>query len=92
MPVHLTSRILTAHWTLTLLIMMGAALIFGLSTLNLYTLVQANFSLIARHGSMALLEGGLLQMLELSAYGVVGVLAYVVVKACERVLVERLLG
>ncbi|MFD2183575.1 hypothetical protein [Rhodoplanes azumiensis] len=92
MPVPPIRRLLTTHWTLTLLIMMAAALTFGLSTLNLYALVQANIGLIARHGTMALLDGGLLQTLELLAYGLVGVLAYVVVKACERVLVERLLG
>jgi hypothetical protein len=85
-------RILTFHWLSTLLLMALFALVFGLSTLNLFIMVEANFSLIARHGSMALLDGGLRQLGELAGYGLVALAAYLLLKACEKVLVERILG
>jgi hypothetical protein len=84
-------RILTFHWLSTLLLMALFALVFGLATLNLFVLVEANFTLIARHGSMALLDGGLRQLVELSGYGLVALAAYALFKACEKVLAERVL-
>lgn len=88
----LLKRILTFHWATTLLLMAFLALVFGLTTLNLFVLVQASFSLILRHGVMALMDGGLVQIVELSAYGFVAIVSYVLIKACEHVLVERILG
>ncbi len=85
-------RILTFHWATTLLLMALFALVFGLTTLNLFVLVQASFSLILRHGVMALMDGGLAQIVELSVYGFVAIVSYVLIKACEHVLVERILG
>jgi hypothetical protein len=86
----LLKRILTFHWVITLLVLMLCALVFGLSTLNLFVMVQANFSLIARHGVMALMDGGLLQIGELTVNGAVAIVSYVLIKACEHVLVERI--
>ncbi len=84
-------RILTFHWLSTLLLMALFALVFGLSTLNLFVLLEANFTLIARNGVMALLDGGLRQLGELAGYGLVALATYVLLKACEKVLVERIL-
>lgn len=84
-------RILTFHWLSTLLLMALFALVFGLSTLNLFVLLEANFALIARNGSMALLDGGLRQLGELAGYGMLALAAYLLLKACEKVLVERIL-
>lgn len=86
----LLRRILTFHWLTTLLLMALFGLVFGLTTLNLFVLVQANFSLIARHGVMALLDGGLLQLAELTGYGLAAIVCYVLIKACEHGLVERI--
>ncbi|MEZ5787301.1 MAG: hypothetical protein R3D62_12735 [Xanthobacteraceae bacterium] len=88
----LLRRVLKFHWLTTLMLMALFGLVFGLTTLNLFVLVQANFSLIARHGAMALLDGGLLQLVELTVYGLVAVVSYVLIKACEHVLVERIFG
>ena len=88
----LLKRILTFHWTTTLLLMALLALVFGLMTLNLFVLVQANFSLITQHGAMALMDGGLAQLVELVGYGVVAIVCYVLIKACEHVLVDRVLN
>lgn len=85
-------RILTFHWLITLVLMALLALVFGLMSFNQFMLLQANFALIAHHGAMALLEGALQQLLELVASGFVAVVCYVLIKACERVLVERILG
>ena len=49
------------------------------------------FTLIARNGSMALLDGGLRQLGELAGYGLVALVAYLLLRACEKVLVERIL-
>ena len=40
---------------------------------------------------MALLDGGLRQLGELAGYGLVALATYVLLKACEKVLVERIL-
>lgn len=88
----LLKQILRFHWGTTLLLLMLFALVFGLSTLNLFVLVQANFALIAHYGAMALMDGGLAQLAELVFYGVIAVVSYILIKACERLLVERILG
>jgi hypothetical protein len=84
-------RILNYHWTVTLLLMALFGLVLGIVTLDLFMLVQANFSLIAEHGVMALLDGGLLQLAELTVLGFVALVSYVLIRACEEVLVAQIL-
>ncbi len=84
--------ILTAHWLLTLFIMGLAGLAFGICTYSLFDLIRANFALVAEHGWIALQDGAAMQLVELVIYGYLGILAYIVLKACEKVLVEKLLG
>jgi len=84
-------RVLTFHWLSTLLLMGVFALAFGLLSLNLFMILRANIGLIARHGAMALIDGAFVQLLGLVVYGYLGVLCFLLFKACERVLVERLL-
>jgi hypothetical protein len=84
-------RVLTCHWTVSLLMMGLFGAVFSLSLLNLITLLNANLRLIARHGEHVLFEGALQQLAELTALGYVAVIAYVLFKVCECALVQRIL-
>jgi hypothetical protein len=84
-------RILTFHWLSTLILMGVFALAFGLLSLNLFMILRANINLIAAHGAMALMDGAFVQLLGLIGYGYLAVACFLLFKACEKVLVERLL-
>ena len=79
------------HWALTLVFMALSAVCFGLTSLNLFHLFEANLNYIITNGRMALTDGGLEQLLELIGYGFLSLASYLVLKACEKVLVERIL-
>ena len=81
-------KALTFHWLTTLLLMGVFGLIFGLSSFNLFHLIVANLTFIARHGAMAIMEGALEQLFWLVFYGYLAVVAYVLIKACERALMD----
>lgn len=87
---RLLKRVLTFHWFTTVLLMGLFALLFGLSSLNIFALLHANFELVARHGAMALMDGALRQMIELLGYGYLSVIFYLLFKAAERALTERI--
>ena len=87
---RLLKQILTFHWFTTLLLMGVFALLFGLVSLNIFMLLHSNFALIARHGAMALMDGALAQLIELLAYGYLSVIFYLLFKAAERALIERI--
>jgi hypothetical protein len=61
---------------------------FGALTLDLARLVEANLSFLLHHGSDALAEGGLRQLLEIWAGAVVAIAAYLLFKVCEAALVQ----
>jgi hypothetical protein len=63
---------------------------FGLGTLNLFYLLQANLAVIASHGAMALLDGAASQLAGLVATLALSMLGYLVFKTCEHELVSRL--
>ncbi|MES2772480.1 MAG: hypothetical protein V4623_11030 [Pseudomonadota bacterium] len=74
-------------------VLMGLAFIgFGLASLNLLYLLQANMALILEYGAMVLLDGALQQLLELLGLGTLGLACYLLFKVCEKILVERLSG
>lgn len=89
---RLLKCVLTSHWLLTLAVMCLCALAFGLISLNLFAMLRANLDLISAHGAMALFDGALEQLVQLAVYGGLSVVVYVLFKACERVLVERILS
>ncbi len=65
-------------------VMMGLAFFsFGVGSLNLFFLLQANGTLLLEFGWVAVMEGGLLQLVELLATGYASMAAYIVFKACE---------
>jgi hypothetical protein len=84
--------LLNYHPLLTLFLMGLFGLGFGLVSINIFAMLHANFGLIARHGAMALVDGALLQMIELVLYGYLALVFYVLLKACEFILVRRLVG
>ena len=56
---------------------------FGLGTLNLIYVTQANAHLLLEHGWQAALDGGLWQLAEIVFTGYASLVAYIVFKACE---------
>lgn len=71
---------------------MGLAFVgFGFTSLNLLYLIRANVGLVIEHGGMALLDGALQQIFELTVSGFLGLAMYLVFKVCEHILVDKLL-
>ncbi len=81
---------LSRHWLLAWGLMGVSFVLFGLLTLNLLQLFNANLNFLAANGVDAIRDGGLLQLFELLATGYLAVGCYVAFKFCEKVLVERL--
>lgn len=75
---------------LTFLVLVVAFLVFGAGTYNLFLLLKANLELIAEHGWQALADGAAQQFVELMLTAVFSMVAYVLFKACEHRLVQRL--
>ena len=65
---------------------------FALCSFNLFELFHANFQLIATYGVMAAFDGGLLQLLELAAWGYLALALYVVFKGCLDGLLHRIMA
>lgn len=74
--------ILRPYWV-CFLVMGLSFLAFGLGTLNLIFVLKANAELLVTHGWIALVDGGLEQLLEILLTGYASLMAYVVFKACE---------
>jgi hypothetical protein len=83
-------RIVLPRTWLVFILLVASFLAFGLGTLNLILLLQANVELIVTHGWRALMDGALLQLLEIVLTSVASMAAYVVFKACENRLVAWL--
>jgi hypothetical protein len=66
---------------------MGGVALF---TFDLFTIFRANFNLLTSYGAMALLDGGLLQLVELVCWGYLGVACYIVFKGCVDGLLARI--
>jgi hypothetical protein len=74
---------------LTFLIMGMAVAGLALCSFNLLFLFQANSQLIFTYGAMAAFDGGLLQFIELTAWGYLALACYVVVEGCLEGLLTR---
>lgn len=74
--------ILSRFW-LCFLVMGISFFGFGIGTLNLIHVFQANAQLLLAHGWQALWDGGFQQLVEILATGYASLLAYIVFKACE---------
>ena len=85
----LRRHVLARPW-LALVVMAFSFLAFGVGTLNLIFQLQANLALLAEHGWLAVMEGGLLQLVLLLLNGILAMLAWLMFKACEVSLVQWL--
>jgi hypothetical protein len=89
-PLPLLSRLFHGPAWLTFLVMGIAAGSLALCSFNLLFLFQANFNLLFAYGATAAFDGGLLQFLELTAWGYLALAFYVVFKGCLDGLLRRI--
>ncbi len=54
----------------------------GVCSYNMFELFRANFDFVTKYGLMAVVDGGLLQLVELIAWGYLALACYVVFKGC----------
>jgi len=85
------NRMFRRSTLLTFVIMMLSALGFGILSYNIFLLFSANIIFISENGLMGLKEGGFYQLILLILNGSVSLFFYIVFKACEKTLVEKLL-
>ena len=84
------SRLLHFHPALTFAIMAAAFAAFSLGTVEIFHMLSANLDFIARFGAVALMEGAAHQLAGLLLTLAAALACYLLFKACERVLVDRL--
>jgi len=80
---HWFQRVVLSRVWLSFIVMGLSFFAFGVGSLNLFFLLKANTALLLEHGWLAVMEGGLQQLLELLFTGYASMLAYTVFKACE---------
>lgn len=80
---RLFQRVVLARLWLTFVVLALSFFVGALGTLNLVNLLTANLQLLREHGTMAVMDGALSQLGELTVQGAVSCIAYVVFKTCE---------
>ncbi|WPC06477.1 hypothetical protein ACSX1C_08935 [Pseudomonas sp. MBLB4123] len=83
-------RWLCRHPVVSFLLMTGSFLAFGYFTLDLVQLIGSNAAFIVRHGWLALMSGGLLQLGELTLIALLAMACYLLFRLCEQALLQRL--
>lgn len=83
-------RRLQRQWWLALIVMGLSFVLFGITSLNLIDALRANVGFLLRHGTDAIRDGGLIQLLELVIFGYLAAGFYVIFKVCEKALVKRI--
>jgi hypothetical protein len=86
----LLNRLFHGPAWLTFLIMGMALGGLALCSFNLLFLFQANSRLIFTYGAMAAFDGGLLQFIELAAWGYLALACFIVVETCREGLLSRI--
>ena len=87
---RLFQRVVLSRLWLTFIVLALSFFVGALGTLNLVNLLAANLQLLREYGAMAVMDGALGQLGELTVQGVVSCIAYVVFKTCEHRLSEWL--
>lgn len=85
-------RWLRRHLLLSFSLMTASFLAFGYLTIDLVHLLGSNAAFIVRHGWLALMSGGLLQLGELTLTALLAMACYLLFRLCEQALVQRLSG
>ena len=83
-------RVVLRYRSVTFVVMGLSFFAFGIGTLNLFFLLQANANLLLENGWLAVAEGGLQQLVELLISGFAALAAYLLFKVCEHRLVHWL--
>ncbi|MFT3734655.1 MAG: hypothetical protein QM776_06495 [Rhodocyclaceae bacterium] len=65
-------------------------ILFGVTSYNLFVIFRANLNLFVEYGWMVIMDGALVQLLQLLAYAYLSVAFYALFKACEHALVKHL--
>jgi hypothetical protein len=86
----LLNRLFHGPAWLTFLIMGMAVAGLALCSFNLLLLFQANYNLLFTYGAMAAFDGGLLQFIELTAWGYLALACFIVVETCREGLLSRI--
>lgn len=86
----LLNRLFHGPGWLTFLIMGMAVAGLALCSFNLLFLFQANYSLLFTYGAMAAFDGGLLQLIELTAWGYLALACFIVAETCRESLLNRI--
>ena len=81
---------LTSHPLVCFLLLGASFVAFALLSLNLAFLVQRNVELWLAAGWQAAMDGALQQSLELLLLGYGAMLAWMIFKLCEKLLLDRL--
>lgn len=81
---------LRRHLVVSFLLMTASFVSFGYLTIDLVHLLGSNTAFIVRHGWLALMSGGLLQLGELSLSALLAMACYLLFKLCEQALLQRL--
>ena len=87
---RLLNRLFHGPAWLTFLVMGVAVGGFAPCSFNLFSLFQANLSLLATYGAMAAFDGGIVQSVQLIAWGYLALAFYVVFKGCLDGLLHRI--
>lgn len=81
---------LSNHHAMTIFLLMGlCGVLFAWTTFNLFHLAMENLRFLREAGWMAVMEGGLRQLLEIVGSGLLSLVFYIGFKACEVELVYR---
>ncbi|NQD92185.1 hypothetical protein HP532_05890 [Pseudomonas sp. CrR25] len=85
-------RWLRRHLWVSFFLMTASFLGFGYLTIDLVYLLSSNAAFILKHGWLALMSGGLLQLGELTLIALLAMACYLLFKLCEQALLQRLAG
>ncbi|WP_439859135.1 hypothetical protein [Pseudomonas sp. MBLB4136] len=85
-------RWLRRHLLMSFLLMTASFLAFGYFTIDLVSLIGSNAAFIVRHGWLALMSGGLLQLGELTLIALLAMACYLLFRLCEQAVLQRLSG
>ncbi|TMH35183.1 MAG: hypothetical protein E6H66_08185 [Betaproteobacteria bacterium] len=80
---------LYAHPRLTFVMAGAFFILFGVSSVNLFVLLQKNVELFLDYGWVVVEDGALQQFIELVGSAYLSLVFYLLFKVCERILVER---
>ena len=86
----LLNRLFHGPAWLTFIAMGMAAGGLALCSFNLLFLFQTDYNLLFTYGAMAAFDGGSLQLIELTAWGYLGLSCYIVVEGCLEGLLSRI--